>query len=53
MLRTGPLRYKKKPLATQGSLCLSVSPLHTAGLQGVVSVEVASLSLHKKGDLFF
>lgn len=38
----------KKTLGTQGILCLSVSPLHTAGLQGVVSVEVASLSLHKK-----
>lgn len=37
--------------ATKGPLCFSVSPLYPPGLQGVVSVQVASLSLHKKGDL--
>lgn len=37
--------------ATKSPLCFSVSPLYPPGLQGVVSVQVASLSLHKTGDL--
>lgn len=37
------------PQAMKGPLCFSASPLHPRSLQGVVSVQVASLSLHKKG----
>lgn len=37
--------------ATKGPLCFPVPPLYPPSLQGVVSVQVASLSLHKKGDL--
>lgn len=37
----------------KGSLCCFVFPPHLTGLQGVVSVEVASVPFQKEANLFF